>query len=86
MSGCLFQSPNPEAEQLCDWLYLKVIPTLRTYIDYDINRFNNPDVLVQFLDQYEDLKIKSNIMQTTLKVNEPKTKMVDALMEIQELL
>ncbi|WIF89026.1 phage antirepressor KilAC domain-containing protein [Acholeplasma laidlawii] len=64
-------------------LYLKVIPTLRTYIDYDINRFNNPDVLVQFLDQYEDLKIKSNIMQTTLKVNEPKTKMVDALMEIK---
>lgn len=83
LSGCLFQSPNPEAEQLCDWLYLKVIPTLRTYIDHDINRFNNPDVLVQFLDQYEDLKIKSNIMQTTLKVNEPKTKMVDALMEIK---
>lgn len=81
LSGCLFQSPNPEAEQICDWLYLKVIPTLRTYINHDIKRFNNPDVLVQFLDQYEDLKIKSNIIQTTLKVNEPKTKMVDALME-----
>lgn len=81
LSGCLFQSPHPEAEQICDWLYLKVIPKLRTYISHDIKKFGNPDILVQFLDQYEDLKIKTNILQTTLKMNEPKTNMVDALME-----
>lgn len=81
LSGCLFQSPNPEAEQICNWLYLKVLPKLKMYIDYQIKNFQNPDVMVQFLDQYEDLKIKSNVLETTLKMQSSKTKMVDALME-----
>ncbi len=32
LSGCLFQSPKAEAEQICEWLYLTVLPRLKTYV------------------------------------------------------
>ncbi len=44
-----------------------------------MEQFKNPDVTVKFLDQFEDLKIKASLMETSLKVNASKMNVIDTL-------
>ena len=80
LSGCLFQSKRAEAEVICDWLYRIVLPQLRKYNDYKVDDFQDADFVVRFLDEYEDLKIRSNILETTIKINSPKLNSINKLL------
>jgi anti-repressor protein len=80
ISGCLFQSKKAEAEVICDWLFRIVLPQLRKYSDYKVDDFQDVDVVVKFLDEYEDLKIRTNILETTIKINSPKLNSINRLL------
>lgn len=80
LSACLFQSRKAEAELICDWLYRVVLPRLKKYNDYKVYEFMDADVVINFLDKHEDLRIKNSVMETTIKLNEPKINSIDKLL------
>jgi prophage antirepressor-like protein len=80
LAGCLFQSTKTEAELISDWLYRIVLPQLVKYGSYKVEDFHDPNLVVQFLDEYQDMKIKTNVMETRLKIDEPKIKAMNKLL------
>jgi len=80
LSNIMFQSTKTDAEGISDWLYRTVLPQLMKYQAYKIKEFLDPDKLVTFLEDFEDLRIRNNIVETQLKLNAPKLKMIDKLL------
>lgn len=80
LSSCMFQSTKTEAEGISDWLYRIVLPQLLKYYTYRVDDFKDPDLILKFLDEFEDLRIKNNIVETQLKLNAPKIKYIDMLL------
>jgi phage antirepressor YoqD-like protein len=63
-----------------DWLYRTVLPQLIRYGIYQIEDFENPDKIIEFLDEFQELKVRANVLETTLKMNTPKIKAIDNLL------
>lgn len=80
LSSCLFQSTKTEAEGISNWLYRTVLPNLIKMKKYRVDEFKNPDVVLSFLEAFEDLRITHSITETQLKLNEPKIKYIDRLL------
>ena len=80
LSSCLFQSTVPEAEGIGDWLYRIVLPQLSKFNQYQVEDFQDPILAVKFLDEFSDLKVKVSVLETTLKLNEPKIRSIDRLL------
>ena len=80
LSSCLFLSTKPEAEGISDWLYRIVLPQLIKFNEYNVEDFHDPLFVVRFMDEFSDLKVKLNIMETNLKLNQPKIKSIDRLL------
>lgn len=80
LSSCMFQSTKTEAEGISDWLYRTVLPQLMKYQAYKVQDFLDPDTIVKFLEDFEDIRIRNNIVETQLKLNAPKIKFIDKLL------
>ena len=80
LAGCLFQSSKIDAEMISDWLYRDVLPQLIKYANYKVEDFQDVNLVVEFLDEFQDMKIKVNVLETTLKMNAPKIKAIDKLL------
>jgi anti-repressor protein len=80
LSGCLFQSKMADAEIVCDWLYLVVLPQLNSYVDHNVDEYLDPDRVIQLIDNVTDLKVKNEIMTTNQKLNEPKLRVLNKLL------
>jgi anti-repressor protein len=79
ISPCLFQSKKVEAESICDWLYRHVLPKVIHYADCHIQDYEDPDRVVQLLDEYQELRTQNEILETNRKLNEPKIRVIDKL-------
>jgi prophage antirepressor-like protein len=80
LSTIFFQSKRKDAEVIGDWLYRTVLPQLIRYGIYQIEDFENPDKVIEFLDEFQELKVRANVLETTLKMNTPKIKSIDNLL------
>ncbi|MDX9797529.1 MAG: BRO family protein [Bacteroidales bacterium] len=80
ISTCLFKSKNAKAQQINDWLYRIVIPQLMKQFDYDLESFNDPETVIQFLDEFQDLKIRNVILETDKKLNAPRLNLINKLL------
>lgn len=79
ISSCLFQSTKPETEIICDWIFRTVLPQMKMYRDYSVDDLKNPDTALQFLNDYEDLRISNTVLKTSIKVNAPKIASINRL-------
>jgi len=80
ISTCMFISKKAEAEMINDWLYRIVLPQLMKFGDYHVDDFHDPNVVIKFLDEYQDIKIRNNVLETNKKINEPKLKCINKLL------
>jgi len=80
LTNLFFQSTKAEAEVISDWLYRSVLPQLISYGAYHVDELQDVNKLIAFLDDYQDTKAKANVLETTLKLNTPKIKMIDQLL------
>lgn len=80
LSTCLFTSKKAEAEMIFDWLNRVCLPQLLKYYDYQIEDFSDPETVLKFLDEYQDLRIKNTVLETTMKINKPKIMSIDRLL------
>lgn len=80
LTTVFFQSKREDAERIGDWLYRIVLPQLIKFDTYQVDTLQDPEKAVDFLDEFQDLKVKANILETTLKMNAPKIKAIDALL------
>jgi prophage antirepressor-like protein len=80
LTTCLFLSRKPEADMIYDWMFRTVLPQLVKYIDYKVEDFTDPSTVVQFLDEYQDLKIRNNILESTMKLDAPKLRFIEKLL------
>ncbi len=80
ISTCLFKSKKSEAEQINDWLYRVVLPQLMKHLDYDINSFEDPETVIQFLDSYQDLRIRNAVLETDKRLNAPRIEFINKLL------
>jgi len=84
ISFCLFQSKKVEAEMICDWLYCSVLPRLTHYAERNVDAYGDPEKVVQLIDDFEDLKVRKEILETNQKMNEPKLRILDKLFGIEK--
>lgn len=80
LSTVFFQSKRKDAEVIGDWLYRCVLPKVIRYEKYKEYNFQDPEVALAFLDNFEELKVRTNVLETTLKMNMPKIKAIDKLL------
>jgi len=80
ISTCLFKSRKTEAQQINDWLYRIVLPQLINHLDYNLEDFENPETVIKFLDNYQDLKIRNSVLETNKRLNTPKIKYINKLL------
>lgn len=80
LSNLMFQSTRTEAEGISDWLYRTVLPQMMKYQAYRVEDFLDPDKIVSFLEDFEDLRIRNNIVETQIKLNAPKLEMINKLL------
>jgi len=79
LSGCMFQSKKADAEVICDWIYRVVLPKIIHYINCRIDEYQDPDKVVNLLDEFTELKIRNDILETNQKQSEPKLRFLDKL-------
>lgn len=61
----IFQSRKQEAEQFMDWVSEIVLPSIRKYGRYDVRQITgNPEAALAFLDSYNELRVKNNILES----------------------
>lgn len=77
---CLFSSKKPEAEIINDWIYRTVLPQVLKYGEYAVDDFKDPEVVVKFLDEYQDLKIRNNVLETTRRLDQKKIEYINKLL------
>jgi len=80
ISTCLFKSKNTKAQQINDWLYRIVIPQLMKDLDYDIDSFSDPETVIQFLDEFQDLRVRNAVLETDKKLNAPRLNLINKLL------
>lgn len=80
LSVFFFQSRAREATQIGDWIYRDILPQLTTYSLYQIQDLKDPKKAVEFLELFEDLKIRAHVLETELKINAPKVKAINELL------
>ena len=80
ISTCMFASKKAEAEMINDWLYRIVLPQLMKYGDYQVDDFQDPNVVIKFLDEYQDIKVRNSVLETDKLLNEPKLKYFNKLL------
>lgn len=80
ISRCIFKSKNTNAQQINDWLYRVVIPHLIKQLAYDVESFNDPETVIQFLDELQDLKIRNTVLETNKKLNAPRLNLINKLL------
>ena len=80
ISTVLFASKHPEADSINDWLYRTVLPQLLKYGDYKVEDFQDPNVVVKFLEEFQNVKLKNTILETDKKINAPKIKYINKLL------
>lgn len=80
LANLFFQSTKLEAEAISDWLYRTVLPQLIRYGTYHVDDLQDVNKLIEFLDDYQNTKARANVLETTLKLNTPKIKMIDQLL------
>ncbi len=80
ISTCIFQSKKVEAEEINDWLLRIVLPEVIKYRNYNIDEYNDPNKLIKFLDEYQELLVKNRILETDIKLNKPKLIYINKLL------
>jgi len=80
ISTCMFASKKAEAQMINDWLYRIVLPQLLKFGDYQVDDFHDPNVVIKFLDEYQDIKVRNSVLETDKKINEPKLKYINKLL------
>lgn len=80
ISKCVFSSKKPEAELINDWIYRSILPELLKYGEYAIDDFKDPDVVIKFLDEYQDLKIRNNVLETNRRLDQKKIDYINKLL------
>jgi len=80
ISTCMFASKKVEAEMINDWLYRIVLPQLMKIGDYHVDDFHDPNVVIKFLDKYQDMKVRNSVLETDKRLNEPKLKYFNKLL------
>lgn len=75
-----FNSKNKEAGDILYWLLRVVLLKLEKLKSYNIKELKKDINFVKLLDEYDDLKIKNNVLETTIKLNQTKLKMFDEIM------
>ena len=80
LSGCLFQSKIADAEIVCDWYYLVVLPQMTAYVDHHVDDYQEPDKIIKLLDDVDDLKVKNEVLATNQKLSEPKLRAINKLL------
>lgn len=80
ISTCLFKSKHKKAQQINDWLYRVVIPQLMKHIDYDLDSFEDPETIMQFLDEFQDLRIRNTVLETDKRLNGPRLNLINKLL------
>lgn len=80
LTTIFFQSKKKEAEVIGDWLYRIVLPQLIKFGTYQLEDMGDPNKVMEFLDEFQDLKVRANVLETTLKMNSPKIKAIDNLL------
>ena len=77
ISTVLFASKHPEADTIYDWLYRTVMPQLLKYGDFTVEDFQDPRVVVKFLEEFQNIRLKNTVLE---KVNAPKIKYINKLL------
>lgn len=77
VKDCFFQSSSANAEEVMDWVYRTVLPEMQSYKRYNVDELKVASKALKFLEAYEDLKVKVNVLETHIKVNQPKLQWVD---------
>jgi len=80
LANLFFQSTKAEAEVISDWLYRIVLPQLIKYGTYKVEDLQDPNKAIEFLEEFQDVKVRATILETTMKLNTPKIKMIDKLL------
>jgi len=80
ISTCMFQSKKVEAERINDWLYRIVLPQLLRIGEYHVDDFHDPNVVIKFLDEYQDMKVRNSVLETDKRLNESKLKYFNKLL------
>lgn len=75
-----YNSKYKEAGDVLDWLYREVLLKLEKLKTYNIKELKKDVNFVKLLDEFDDLKVKNNVLETTIKLNQTKLKMFDDLM------
>lgn len=80
ISRCIFKSKNRNAQKINDWLYRIVIPQLMKQLNYDIESFKDPETVIGFLDELQDLRIRNTVLETDKKLNAPRLNLINKLL------
>ena len=79
----IFQSRKEEAVLFMDWVTETVLPTIRKFGRFDVQLINgSPEAALSFLDSYNELKIRNNILESinaeTVEAREYVKRMTDS--------
>ncbi len=80
ITTCIFLSKKAEAELINDWLYRVVLPQLMNYSKYAVDDFKDPNHVIKFLDEYQELKTKNTILETEKQLNSGRLKYINKLL------
>lgn len=80
LANLFFQSTKDEAEMISDWLYRIVLPQLIKYGTWRVEDLRDPAKAIEVLEAFQDTKVRATILETTMKLNSPKIKMIDQLL------
>ncbi|MBI9009326.1 MAG: phage antirepressor KilAC domain-containing protein [Tenericutes bacterium] len=80
ISTVLFASKHPEADTIYEWLYRTVLPQLLKYGDYKVDDFQDPIVVVKFLEEFQNMRLRNTVLETHKKTNAPKIKYLNRLL------
>lgn len=49
-------------------------------LDYDIDSFSDPETVIQFLDEFQDLRVRNAVLETDKKLNAPRLNLINKLL------
>jgi prophage antirepressor-like protein len=78
ISSCIFKSTLKDAEKISDWIYKTVLPKLMNIFD-EVEHYNDLYNILEFIDEFNQLKRKNTILETEMKLTKPKLKYIDKL-------
>ena len=79
LNDCMFKSTKKDAEKIGEWIHKYVLPKLMN-IEEDISKYKDPYSMLQFMEEFHQLRLRNSVLETENRLANPKLKYISKLL------